>query len=620
MQWAPNAKRDHQAATAIVAAAFVACLVAGLMALPRIEAYLAGRAQTDSQATLRLVSGGVHQAIRRFSPLPELIAQTPSLRTLLRDPENAGLIPFVNEKLRLTARSIGVSDIYLMDRSGHTIAASNYREDRSFVGRNFDFRPYFQDAMKGELARFHALGTTSGEPGFFFAAPVLEGIEIIGVLAVKVTTEAIEDGWAGAGREILVADGDGIIFLTSRPDLRFRALAPLSEGTQTRIIETRQFPLDVVQPLPLSTSVLGPGTVELQFGENGARYLSDSIPLDLPGWHAIVLTPLAPIAAQAVYVLAFWALAVLVLSLAAFILLQRQVRRAEGRRAERAQRELLEQTVASRTSELRQANETLLSEVAERRATEDRLRQTQKELVQAGKLAALGHMSAALSHEINQPLAAVKSYADNAVTFLDRSRIGEARDNLSLISKMADRMARISGHLRNFARRPGDKLSAVPIGQVIDAAISLTEPVARKCGAELDYTPPDEELWAIGGRLRLQQVLVNLLTNAFDAMAGGDVRRAEVRIEHTETRVDIIIRDHGPGLSDGDTEQVFEPFFTTKPVGQGLGLGLSISFNIVEDFGGKLSAQNATGGGAQFRVSLLRADDMPETDETMVAE
>ncbi|MEM6943582.1 MAG: ATP-binding protein, partial [Pseudomonadota bacterium] len=276
--------------------------------------------------------------------------------------------------------------------------------------------------------------------------------------------------------------------------------------------------------------------------------------------------------------------------------------------------------VQSRTAELRTTNASLSAEVAERRLAEERLRQTQKELVQAGKLAALGQMSAALSHEINQPLAAVKSYSDNAVAYLDRSRVAEARANLSHISKMADRMAKISSHLRNFARRPGDALRAIPVGQVIEEAVSLIEPLARKRGATLQYRPPEEPVWAVGGRLRLQQVVVNLLSNALDAMADKAEVLIEIDVETTDDTVEITVRDHGPGLRPGDEDQMFEPFFTTKPVGKGMGLGLSISFNIVEDFGGKLTAANHREGGAVLRVRLRRSAEGSGALHTLVAE
>ncbi|MEM9351289.1 MAG: cache domain-containing protein, partial [Pseudomonadota bacterium] len=295
---------------------------------PRVEAHFIARAQKEGQSTLRLVADAVDQAVGRYAPMPALIASDPALPALLRSPENQGLVPFVNEKLRLTAASIGASDVYVMDASGRTVAASNYRLDTSFIGRSFEFRPYFTRALAGEAAQFHALGTTSGERGFFFAAPVLDGIEVLGVLAVKITVGDFEEAWAGSGREIIVADANGIAFMASRSDYRMRALAPLSDGTLARIADTRQFPLGSVTPIPFSADVIATGAVEVTLGAagDGERFLAESQSLALAGWHAVVLTPLALIRSEAVRVMLIWGLVATALLLAALVVFERRAR------------------------------------------------------------------------------------------------------------------------------------------------------------------------------------------------------------------------------------------------------------------------------------------------------
>lgn len=604
-------------ATAVVVVAFVLLLLASFLAYPRVEAALITRAQDASKSTLRLVSGAVDQAIGQFKPIPGLIASDPIFQSLLAETDNEGLVPFVNEKLRHIADAVGASETYVMDPVGTTVAASNYRDAGSFVGKNFEYRPYFQRALAGESAQFHALGTTSGERGFFFAAPILDGINVRGVLVVKVAVDAFEGSWAGSPRDVIVADQNGVVFLSSREDYRLRSLAPLSDGVRARIEETRQFPLDAVRPIPFSASVVAPSAVEIALGEEGAedRYLSDSEPLVLSGWHRIVLTPLEPVRRQAIFVLAVWNLATGAIALAALALIQRRARVMERIRVEQTQRGMLEKMVQERTADLDAANMTLRSEVNERKAAEEQLRKTQKDLVQAGKLAALGQMSAAISHEINQPLAAVKSYADNAKQYLDRSRADEAKANISRISQMADRMAKISGHLRNFARRPGDTLNAIPLGEVVQDAIDLMEPQLRQNQTTLEFDALEPDVWVMGGRLRLQQVLVNILTNAMDAMKDQDDRRIFVTTSQDDQTVTAHLRDTGPGMAQEALDQAFEAFFTTKTAGTGMGLGLSISYNIIEDFGGKLSASNHQDGGSVFSVSLVRA-----SEQSLVAE
>lgn len=592
----------------VLAGVTLLLVAGGFLMQPLIAQFFIDREKADGAATLRVVANGIDQSTQRFDPLPELIAERQSLIHILSEPGNDGLIPFVNEQLRLTAQSVGASDIFLMDPDGLTIAASNYRRELSFVGDNFGFRPYFQEAVSGKSASFHALGATSDERGFFYAAPVLDGIAVQGVIAVKVTVDEIEQSWQGLSREIAIADPDGVIFMSTRPDWRFRTLAPLTEETVDRIEETRQFPLERILPLSATTQIISPGAVEMQVRNSDGiqSYIVESQPLSSRGWHAIVFSPVSPAQNRTWLTLLVWTLAVIVLALMVFVALQWRSRLAERMLIQQAERENLEQRVRARTADLNKANAELRHEVDERKTAETKLKQAQARLVQAGKLAALGQMSAAISHEINQPLAAVMSYAENAKKFLERKRTSDAKDNIQAISDMTERMSRISGHLRNFARRPTDTLKDVEIVPAIEQAINLVEPRLRGTKAKIVFNRPREIFVVKGGPLRLQQVLVNLFNNALDAMEDESNPIVDVEIEAGDETIAITVRDHGPGLSADVEKEAFEPFFSTKKSGEGLGLGLSISYNIIEDFGGTLSARNHEDGGALFTVSLQR--------------
>ena len=614
---APRARRPRPGA--VVLAALAVLVLIGALAYPRVErAYLIAAGDRD-RATLDLAIQVLRGALNRTEALPALLAERPILARLLAEPDNEGLLPFVNEQLRQTALSLGVSDVYLIDRDGLTIAASSYRTDRSFVGQRFTYRPYFTEALAGGLGRFHALGTTSGERGYFFAAPVLDGSRITGVIAIKITLDAFEATWAESGSTIIVQDMSNVIFLSDRTDWHFRTLGPVPEAALETIAATRQYPLSALRPMAARRDPLPGSPYEIVTirGDTGTETMVMQTGLiATSGWRVSILSPTAPARAQALVALTIAGFAALFAILLGAAIWQRRLRLEERLAAQEGEQARLEARVRERTRDLDAANTQLRQEIEERTRAEAQLRKTQADLIQAGKLAALGQMSAALSHEFNQPLAAVKAYAENAATFLDRGRVDEARANIGLISTMADRMAAISRHLRNFARRPQDKTGPVPLRAVIADAMDLMRPRVETLGARLVHTPPEAEVWVTGGRVRLQQVIVNLIGNALDAMEDQPHPQVTLTLAVSGTRCRLDVSDHGPGLSEEALAQAFDPFFTTKPPGKGLGLGLSISYNIVRDFNGRLSAANRPGGGAVFTVEL----DLTDPPAEMAAE
>ena len=615
----PAPRRDRRGPVPFVLGALAVLAILAALAFPRLErAYLAAIGDRD-RATLDLAVQVLRGALNRTEALPGLLAERPILAELLADPDNSGLLPFVNEQLRQTALSLGVSDVYLIDRTGLTIAASSYRTDRSFVGQSFTYRPYFTEALAGGLGRFHALGTTSGERGYFFAAPVLDGSRIAGVIAVKITLDAFEATWAETGSTIIVQDSSNVIFLSDRADWHFRTLGPMPEAALETIAVTRQYPVSALRPLPARRLPLQGTPYEIVTIEGDSARETMVMQTGLiatSGWRVSILSPTAPARAQALVALAIAGLVALFVVFLAAAIWQRRLRLEDRLARQAGEQARLEARVRERTRDLDAANAQLRLEIEERTRAEAQLRKTQTDLIQAGKLAALGQMSAALSHEFNQPLAAVKAYAENAATFLDRDRIPEARENIGLISAMADRMAAISRHLRNFARRPQDKTGPVPLRAVISDALDLMRPRLDSAGARIAYDPPMAEVWATGGRVRLQQVIVNLIGNALDAMEDAADPVVTLSLHVTGPRCRIEVEDHGPGLSEDALAQAFDPFFTTKPPGQGLGLGLSISYNIVRDFNGRLIAANRAGGGAVFTVEL----DLTDPPAEMAAE
>ena len=555
--------------------------------------------------TLRLALAVLRGQTARYENLPEVIANFEEVEALIADPDNPALIDEVNLYLKEINAQFESSDIYLMADDGTTIAASNFDTPVPFVGENFRYRPYFYDAIDGGEGRFFALGTTSFKRGYYFGAPVVIDGEPRGVVAVKADVDSIEETWRGADFKIVVTDPEGIIFMTSHPGWLYSSLLPLTPDRLARTAQTRRYAETELRELPYTQSTDDPHRL-MRIEEPGSmgEYLVVSETMPEADWTVSVLLDTASARAQAATATIIAVLAIALGTLAAAIYIQRRARLRERLHLQRETKELLERRVAERTAELASVNLKLEEEVAERRTTEQMLRKTQSDLVQAGKLAALGQMSAALSHEFNQPLAAGKNYADNALVFIERGRIDDARTNVNRISGLMDRMSSISRHLRNFARNPNEKLAPVPLEQVVGDTLEILNWRVKAADIALSVDLGAEPLEVVAGPVRLQQVLVNILTNAIDAVETGTDRRIELSARRRDDRVAIAIRDHGPGVPPGLAERIFDPFFSTKGVGKGLGLGLSISYNIIKDFDGDLSVENHADGGALFTVEL----------------
>jgi len=564
--------------------------------------------------TLGLAAAALAGQLARYEKLPPLIAEHDTIQNLIRDPDRAN-VEAVNKYLRSINTLLESSDIYLMDEKGITIAASNYIEARPFIGENFDYRPYFYDAIAGNSGRFFALGTTSGKRGYYFSSPVMIDGQPRGVLAFKVDMDVIEQSWHGSDFEIIVTDPESIIFMSGRSEWLFKSIGPLSADQIARTATTRRYAETPLVEIPVQSTRTAQGDTLLEMNDTNRliEYLILSEEMADAGWTVSVLLTTRSARNQAYTSVLALLLLVGLGAMAIAIFLQNRTRLAERLAAQREIKEQLEFRVSARTVELADANKKLATEVDERRATERQLRQTQVELVHAGKLAALGQMSAALSHEFNQPLAAVRAYAEVSGLMLDQGRDRDAKAGLDRILKVVERMTSISKHLRNFARRPRKKLRPVKVQDVIRDTKEIISWRLSVGKVDLSLEPQNEAVWVVADSVRLQQVLVNIISNAADAVEGQETRFIGVSLRAQDDKVLIYITDNGPGVPDAIAARIYDPFFSTKGVGKGLGLGLSISYNIVKDFNGELSVRNLPEGGAEFCISLDKA--LPPAEE-----
>ncbi|AZC22012.1 MULTISPECIES: sensor histidine kinase [Pseudomonas] len=566
------------------------CLAPLLWPLEHLaERYYRNELTSQNSQTLDLYVANLLGTLHRYEVLPQILGDLPALRALLGAPDDGVTQGNANRLLKNISAQTGAEVMYLMDTSGKTLAASNWDKHDSFVGRNFAFRPYFSEAMAGRLGRFFGLGTTSAKRGYFFAAAVREGERMLGVLVVKVDLDHTERLWGKTPEQLLVTDHNGVVILTSRPEWRFRATRPLNEEERQAIVAIQPYPTRTPRPLDL----------------NSKAWLVQTQQIEETGWSVSILAPRTLIDRPVRTVLAIGAAALLVLMLLLGLMMQRRQHYMERIAFEGKARRELEMRVAERTSDLENLNRRLKQEVLERETAQQELVRAQDDLVQAGKLSALGTMSASISHELNQPLAAIRSYAENAEVLLDHQRTDDARGNLKLISELTGRMASIITHLRAFARRDHHAPESVALQPALDDALALLAKRRRAMDVELIRDLPAATLWVEAGETRLRQVLGNLLANALDALTEkGPPRKLWLSAESTATGVNLYIRDNGPGFCMEALGRAGEPFYTTKTRTQGLGLGLAICDTLMRAFGGELAFANHREGGALITLRL----------------
>ncbi len=531
---------------------------------------------------LALYANSLHTLIERYRALPAVLALDPQLRDALKGPLSATQQDALNRKLEKINGAAQSSTLELLDHTGLAVAASNWRLPSSYVGHNYGFRPYFIQTRTQGTGRFYAVGVTSGIPGYFLSSAVTgDNGDFLGAMVVKLEFPELEREWRQGSDTLLVSDARGIIFIANRPGWRYRHLQPLSDSDRAELKATRQYDKQPLQPLayePLRRFDDNSRLARVETPDGSAHYLWESLPLTAEGWtlHLLRRPQIAFEDRRNAGLAAAGSWLALVFLL---LFLNQRWRLAKLRQRSR---EELERLVEERTRDLHTA---------------------QDGLVQSAKLAALGQMSAALAHEINQPLTAQRMQLATLRLLLDHGRVDDAYKALKPLDDMLTRMAALTGHLKTFARKsPSGLRERLDLAAVVDQALQLLDTRLRdeQISTVLHLTRP---AWVRGDAIRLEQVLINLLRNALDAMADQPIKRLEVRLEADEQLWRLTVSDSGTGIAEEHLAQVFDPFFTTKAVGDGLGLGLAVSFAIIHESGGRLTADNHEHG-AVFCVTL----------------
>lgn len=724
----------------------VILLVGLVMSLSLVSEYsrtnVVSQLQQRTHADLNRYILTMRQKLARFRDIPQLLSNHPDLIRALRRGANSNDFIRVNNYLAQVNQILGTRDTYLMAADGTTVAASNWQSEKSFIGLNFSFRPYFTKAMSGELGQYFALGTTSKKRGFYYSYPVEHRGSRLGVVVVKIDLNEIEQDWNEQDIELIVSDEDGVIFISTREDWKFRTLSSLQSEDLERIKASKRYgeqnlvPLKITQRRPSDENSQVITLREPNLGKSEQQYLIQQGVVGNSDLNVSILADLETVQRQVLanmlYVgTVYIALVLLVMVIIArrrinkqkMIFEQREIQALENSEArvkailnntwaglitldtsgriesmnvtaqklfnyseeqlrgqlffpllsdvdetlyqaqidpqrgaiaetliegrincrggetlpvefvvgemrqstelhflvtvhdttERKEyedqidqsRRLLESRVEQRTAELTKANELLLQEIEQHS-------NTQNELIQTAKLAVIGQMSAGINHELNQPLMAIRGYADNARKFLQLDKSTTVDNNLEEISQLTERMAKILHPLKEFSRKSSGQHQSVALSTLRSGVLAILYPELEKSKVVLKWPTPDIDYEVVGDLLRLEQVMVNLIANAMQAIGAHENPCISVSHQTVEDgKLKIIVRDNGPGIGEQALEQIFEPFFTTKQEGLGLGLGLSISQRIIEDLSGSISAenyqleeQNGVISGAQFTLIL----------------
>jgi two-component system C4-dicarboxylate transport sensor histidine kinase DctB len=553
-------------------------LVGALVAVACVVIYISNSLLTErftertrgaAEVRLALYSANLLSELQRNSIVPQLLARDPALIGALNSGDytqsTARLLSFVDE--------IGAASLVLMDTDGRIVAATN----RERLGQNQRTQQSFVDALRSNITTFTVDEREEGGFNFTYSRRVEDNGQSIGVVSVGVDLAKLERSWAGISDAVMVLDSLGNAILATEPRWRGR-----SEEEALTLLDP-QVAIDRAlrgtpdwSALPIDVYLRGDGVMRQE------------VRVPFQGWRVVSFTTFQSVRERVNAILALEIMGFAILLAGLFWFLSRRSN-------------LAARMFQLETAELRQLNRRLQQEIAERKKVEKDLEVAEQTVAQTSKLAALGEMSAAVSHELNQPLAAMKTYLAGARLLISRERPDEAVVAVGRIDSLIDRMGAITKQLKSYARKGSDRLEPVDVKDALQSSLSMMEPQLRQRQVAITRTLPDEPVMIYADRMRLEQVIVNLLRNALDATKMSPDPNIEILLAQGDV-VRLSVRDNGSGIEDLD--ELFEPFYTTKAPGDGTGLGLAISSGIVNDFGGRLTARNAIKGGAVFEVEL----------------
>lgn len=538
-----------------------------------------------SSERLSLYQESLRSTINRVSHLPRVVVSHPHIVEMLRTGTKVNLF---NQYLKTVSDKADSAALYILDANATTVAASNYDMPESFVGNNYRFRRYFLDAISNGQATFFAIGVTTGRPGYFLSEAIVENGKTLGVAVVKVEFKKLLDAWRGAGEDVLITDQDDVTVLASDSRYLYKPLKDLPKSRLSQMRESKKFTgYDLTKLEFQSEAGIFEGRVEIE-GEDFSISTVDTSEL---GWKLHFLTPLAPVQK---YAYAFSAFVLLFCGLMASVLLFIRSREKQGRL----------QAKANEAERVSRINTQLEQEVQVRKETEKQLRDAQSELIQSSRLAALGKMSAAIVHEVNQPVSAIRLFTSSGSLLVKERRLKEAGGVFNDIKKMTERLGAITSDLLIFSRKPVSSPKLCDLNESIESILLQFKLEMEIANVQFNLELTDQPVLAKGSKVRFEQIISNLIKNAIQACEKNSSPSIYLKTWVENERCGLSVRDNGEGIPADIMGQLFDPFFTTKNVGEGVGLGLALCYAIADEANGKITCENLDEGGALFKVEF----------------
>ncbi|MEB8430860.1 ATP-binding protein [Cocleimonas sp. KMM 6892] len=586
-------------------------IILASLALMTAYSYAKKSAETELQTTLQrqllLIVNKLQITLGRHLYLPSLLSNNNEIIDFLKTTESTEAFKRGQESINLSLEHInnisGTTTIFLMNSVGKVVSSSNWADKNSLIDKDYSDWPYFAQAKHNILGRYFTSQTENNERYYFFARSIQVNKKVIGIVVVQVPLSDLAFNWTAANVDFVVTDNNGIIFLSSKSEWDLNAISDVDLSVVKRN-KRYQYKKDIKTLNKESFDLKDEGFQIVKLLDKKYQMLTKN--MDMAGWDVRVLSDYS-IAEKAISrkMLISAILILLVTALAGLLM------KIQNQRKDFQQR----------------ATEELENKVAERTQA---LKKSQEDLIQAAKMAALGELSTGITHEINNPLSAIRAYADNASQFLQKDRLDMVGQNLTEITKLTENMAAITGQLKSFARKSKGQLKPVNIDASIDRAIAIVNSKIVSSGTNINYkiNTHDPKKMVLADEVWLSQILVNLISNAISATSEKSERNVWIDVTEKGSADKVLkdndeacnheycieISDNGTGIEESNLSRIFEPFFTTKHTSKGLGLGLSISFNLVKDMNGSLDARNRKGGGALFTLCLPAVDTQTESD------